>query len=48
MIYNAYELQAKFKFLQLWGQDEDGELEWVGHEQNWRKAEKIISDYENK
>jgi hypothetical protein len=35
----AYELLAKLRVLTLTGQDEDGELEWVGPHDAWQQIE---------
>lgn len=43
----AYELNNKIKAgLTLCGQDEDGELEWVGDEKMWKLAEELNKEYE--
>ena len=34
----AEELLTRCVYLTLWGQNEDGELEWVGTEKEWKKA----------
>lgn len=31
----AYQLLAKLRILTLWGQNYDGELEWVGKTRDW-------------
>lgn len=38
MIYLAKELLAKLKFLTLSGQNEEGELEFVGSNEQWLKT----------
>jgi hypothetical protein len=46
----AYELLAKLQLLTLCGQNEDGELEWIGRTQNWDalaiEEENILREYE--
>ncbi len=42
----AYELLAYLKYLVLTGQNEDGELEWIGKTSEWNKAVKDIAYYE--
>ena len=39
MIYTAKELLLKLTHLVLTGQNEEGELEWVGDEKAWDKVE---------
>lgn len=34
----AYQLLAKLRYLTLWGQDEEGNLEWCGTSHQWRMA----------
>lgn len=36
----AYELLAKLKHLSLVGQDEEGNLEWVGSKYDWINAQR--------
>ena len=38
MIYQALELRAKLKHLTLAGQNPDGELEWIGTNEQWLKV----------
>lgn len=38
----AYQLLARCKYLTLCGQDEDGDLEWVGTLAHWKE----VSDFE--
>jgi hypothetical protein len=38
----AYELLARLRLLVLAGQDEDGDLEWIGKWQNIEREEEII------
>lgn len=45
----AYQLLAKLRRLTLWGQDEDGELEWCGTSSQWNlsiEEESILRDWE--
>lgn len=42
----AYELLAHLKHLTLWGQDEDGEFEWVGTDKQWKLMREEINQYE--
>jgi hypothetical protein len=35
----AYELLAKLHNLTLCGQDDEGQLEWIGTREQWEKAE---------
>lgn len=47
----AYQLLAKLRSLTLWGQDEDGELEWCGTSSQWElsiEEESILRDWELK
>lgn len=46
--YLAYELLAMLKYLTLTGQDEEGNLEWVGTDEQWRLAREEIYNYELK
>lgn len=50
MIYPASELLAKLNLLALCGQNEDGELEWIGSDKQWDKLEieeeAILRDYQ--
>ena len=39
MVYYAYELLPKLKYLTLTGQNEEGDLEFFGTEREWDKAE---------
>lgn len=43
----AYELLARLRLLVLCGQDEDGELEWLGTQQKWNQVESEIATFEN-
>lgn len=43
MIYTARELLAKLRHLTLVGQNEKGELEWVGTDKNWRSVNTDIA-----
>lgn len=43
----AYELLPRLKYLTLSGQDEDGELEWIGTDLNIRKV-KLAEDKHEK
>jgi hypothetical protein len=43
MIYTANELLLKLKHLTLAGQNEDGELEWVGEKKDWDKIVMIYT-----
>jgi hypothetical protein len=43
----AYELLARCRHLTLAGQDEDGELEWMGTQEHWREVEKEIAENES-
>jgi hypothetical protein len=49
-IMKAYELLARLNLLTLAGQDENGELEWIGNTKNWGgielEQEAILRDYE--
>lgn len=36
----AYELLAKLRILTLSGQDEDGDLEWIGTRDKWESLDK--------
>lgn len=36
----AYELLARLKYLTLAGQNEDGELEWIGTFTDWQNVTK--------
>lgn len=36
-----YELRSRLTHLTLCGQDEDGELEWIGTNHEWFKASKL-------
>jgi hypothetical protein len=38
MIWNARELLIHLTYLQLWGQTEEGNLEWVGKDEQWKKV----------
>ena len=38
-IQNAYELNLKLSYLTLVGQDEEGNLEWVGRKEDWNRVE---------
>lgn len=45
----AYQLLVKLRRLTLWGQDEDGELEWCGTSSQWNlsiEEESILRDWE--
>lgn len=46
----AYQLLAKLRRLTLWGQDEDGELEWCGKSTAWNalaiEEEDILRTYQ--
>lgn len=45
----AFELLARLRRLTLWGQDEDGELEWCGKSSQWNlsiEEESILQDWE--
>lgn len=50
MVYTAYELLAKLRYLTLIGQNYDSELEWVGTTEKWNKVkleeEAIVRDFE--
>jgi hypothetical protein len=50
MIYPAYILLAKLRCLFLAGQDSDGNLEWVGTDNQWKQVdleeESIIRDWD--
>lgn len=39
-IYTAKELLPKLRNLVIWGQDEDGDLEWMGTDKEWKQAER--------
>lgn len=42
MIYTAQQLRNYWEAgLEVWGQDEDGELEWLGTEAEWAAWERI-------
>lgn len=43
----AYQLLAHLKHLTLVGQNEEGELEWVGTDLQWKEVEKEISEHES-
>lgn len=43
----AYQLLARLTHLTLWGQDEDGELEFVGTNDQWKKVAEFESKYES-
>lgn len=43
----AYILKAHLKHLQLAGQEEDGELMWMGSKEEFNKVKQEIEDYEN-
>lgn len=38
MIYTARELLIKLTYLTLAGQNNDGELEWIGNDKQWTKV----------
>ena len=38
MVYMAYEVLAKCNHLVLGGQNEDGNLEWIGTKEEWAEA----------
>ena len=46
----AYQLLAKLRRLTLWGQNYDGELEWVGTTRDWNalaiEEEDILRTYQ--
>ena len=42
MIYQAGELLAYLKNLQLCGQDEEGDLEWIGERQDFDRVDEEI------
>lgn len=45
--YLAYEILAKDRAgLTLAGQDDDGDLEWIGTNDKWAEAERLESYYE--
>lgn len=45
MIYYAYELLAKFEAgLLLVGQEEEGELQWLGHRQQFQDASRLETE----
>jgi len=47
MIYLAKELKAYFNSgLTLCGQDEDGDLEWVGTYKHWNRYESLLIAYD--
>jgi len=47
----AYELLAKLNLLTLSGQNEDGELEWIGKSSDWNslaiEEESILREFNN-
>ena len=49
MIYPCYELLAKLRTMTLCGQNEGGELEWIGNDNDWRglgvEEEAILRDF---
>lgn len=42
----AYQLLARCTHLTLWGQDEDGDLEWVGTNDHWLAVNRMEEFYE--
>lgn len=48
IVYKAYELLAKLRLLTLVGQNDEGELEWVGTTKQWKELkyeeESILRD----
>lgn len=48
MVYTAYELLARLRHLQLCGQNESGELEFMGTREQWNWTETEIDVYEHK
>ena len=42
----TYELKSYLKHLQLVGQDDDGELEWMGTNVQWADMRREIESYE--
>jgi len=47
MIYLAYQLLPRLKYLALCGVDAEGELEWVGTKEEWQRAELEETKHEN-
>jgi hypothetical protein len=45
MIYQAQELKAYLNNLQLVGQNEYGELEWIGEQHEWDNAREDAEQY---
>ena len=41
-----YELKIRLKYLTLVGQNDDGELEWLGSAGNWGQTTYEIEEYE--
>jgi len=45
---NAFEITTAIQCnLSLWGVDDDGQLEWCGHEKNMREWKLLIEKYED-
>lgn len=44
-IYTAKELLAKLIHLTLAGQNPDGELEWIGTNEQWEKSDTYTRDF---
>ena len=44
MIYVAKDLLGKLTHLSLWGQNEDGDLEWAGTREQWHLADCYSGD----
>lgn len=40
----CYELLPKLTFMTLTGQDDDGELEFIGTEEDWDRAEEMEAE----
>lgn len=47
MIYTAKDLLAKLTYLTLAGQNEEGELEWIGTKEDWELAENTCGAIKN-
>ena len=46
-ITTARELQAMFQGgLQITGEDEEGELMWIGTDEQWNKAKRLLTLYQ--
>jgi hypothetical protein len=50
MIYKAFQLLAKLRLLKLVGQNDEGELEWIGRDCDWANLDleeaRILRDWD--